>query len=273
MSDAVSGPRLSPVVAAVQRGAQASGVSFELLLATAQRESSLNASARAPTSSATGLFQFIESTWLTMVQRHGADHGLGAYAEAIETRNGRPFVADTALRQDILNLRYDPELSARMAGELAQENAAFLESRLGRAPTAGELYAAHVMGPAGAVRLITAAAEGAPNAAAIFPREAGANRWLFYTRDGEARSAAQLLARLDLGGLDLDGVTAPAVAAEPPVMLASSESAPRAGERAPAPPAGRTLIAPETAQAFLHLALADWPDPTRILRDPETDDA
>lgn len=260
---ALSGAQ-AQVIAAVQRGAQASGVSFDLLLATAQRESSLNASARAPTSSATGLFQFIDSTWLTMVQRHGADHGLGAYADAIETRNGRPFVADAGLRQEILNLRYDPELSARMAGELAQENAALLENRLGRAPTAGELYAAHVMGPSGAARLIAAAGEGAPNASAIFPREAAANRWLFYTRDGEARSAAQLLARLDL-----QGVTAPAMA-EPAVMLASVEPFPatqRTNISAP-PVAGRTLIASETAQAFLQLALADWPDASRILRDP-----
>jgi hypothetical protein len=271
MSDAVSGPRLSPIVVAVQRGAQASGASFDLLLATAERESSLNAAARAPTSSATGLFQFIESTWLTMVQRHGADHGLAAYAQAIETRNGRPFVADAGLRQEILNLRYDPEVSARMAGELAQENAAFLENRLGRPPTAGELYAAHVMGPAGAARLIAAAGDGAPNAAAIFPREAAANRWLFYTRDGNARSAAQLLARLDIVG-----AAAPAMPAGPAVMLASAPPVPPVPPGPPAteqPSGTRTLIAPETGQAFLQLALADWPDATRILRDPESEDA
>jgi len=267
MSDAVSGPRLNPVVAAVQRGAEASGVSFELLLATAQRESSLNASARAPTSSATGLFQFIESTWLAMVQRHGAAHGLQNYAEAISTRNGRPHVADAALRREILNLRYDPELSARMAGELARENAVYLEGRLGRSPRTGELYAAHVMGPAGAARLIAAAADGAPNAAALFPREAGANRWLFYNRDGEARSAAQLLARLEL-----NGVAGASVATGPPVLVAAIEDISPAPERA-APAPNRTLIAPETARALLSLALADWPDPSRILRDPEAEEA
>ncbi len=57
--------------------------------------------------------------------------------------------ADAATRRDILALRTDPEISARMAGEFARENAETLQARLGRAPSAGELYAAHVMGPAG----------------------------------------------------------------------------------------------------------------------------
>jgi hypothetical protein len=151
----------------------------------------MNPNARAGTSSATGLFQFIEGTWFDMVRRYGANHGLGAQSTAL--RNG----ADAATRRDILALRNDPELSARMAGELARENAQTLQNRLGRTPTAGELYAAHVMGPGGAVRLIEAAQSGEPNAASLFPREAGANRGLFYAQ-GQPRSAHALLERLQL---------------------------------------------------------------------------
>ncbi len=179
------------VRAAIARASQATGVDFSLLVETARRESALNPNARAGTSSATGLFQFIESTWLDMVRRHGADHGLGAQANAL--RSG----ADGATRRDILALRNDPEIAARMAGELTRENAQALQAQLGRAPSAGELYAAHVMGSGGAARLIEAAANGAPNAAAIFPREATANRGLFYA-DGAPRSAQALLTRLDL---------------------------------------------------------------------------
>ncbi|HLV85239.1 MAG TPA: transglycosylase SLT domain-containing protein [Devosia sp.] len=40
------------------------GVDFDYLLQTAMRESSLNPQAKAQTSSAVGLFQFLESTWL-----------------------------------------------------------------------------------------------------------------------------------------------------------------------------------------------------------------
>ena len=191
MSNALGPIGQDAVQAAIRRAAQATGVDFSLLVETARRESALNPNARAGTSSATGLFQFIENTWLDMVRRHGPEHGLGAQSAAL--RQG----ADAETRREILALRNDPELSARMAGELARENAATLQARLGRAPHAGELYAAHVMGPAGAVRLIEAAERGAPDAAAIFPREAAANRGLFYA-NGAPRSAAALLDRLSL---------------------------------------------------------------------------
>ncbi|HVZ98756.1 MAG TPA: transglycosylase SLT domain-containing protein [Caulobacterales bacterium] len=178
---------------AVARAAEATGVDFSLLIQTAQRESGLNPRARASTSSATGLFQFIDSTWLDMVRRHGAAHGLGEYAALLQ-RGG----ADAATRRDILSLRSDPEISARMAAELARDNADALQARLGRAPTAGELYAAHVMGAEGAARLIEAGAQGAPDASALFPREAAANRGLFYFANGEARSAENVLQRLQV---------------------------------------------------------------------------
>jgi hypothetical protein len=164
MSDPIAPAGPEAVRAAIRRAADATGVNFSLLVETARRESAMNPNARAGTSSATGLFQFIESTWLDMVRRHGAEHGLGAQAAAL--RNG----ANAATRQDILALRSDPEMSARMAAELARENATTLQARLGRAPNAGELYAAHVMGPNGALRLIEAAQQGAPSAVALFPR-------------------------------------------------------------------------------------------------------
>jgi hypothetical protein len=191
MSDVIAPVAQEGVHAAIRRASEATGVNFSLLVETARRESALNPNARAGTSSATGLFQFIESTWLDMVRRFGANHGMAAQAAAL--RNG----ADAATRRDILALRSDPELSARMAGELTRENAETLRAALGRAPSAGELYAAHVMGSRGALRLIEAAANGAPDAAALFPREAAANRGLFYA-NGAPRSAQTLLQRLDL---------------------------------------------------------------------------
>lgn len=191
MSDPIALAGHDAVRAAIRRAADATGVNFSMLVETARRESALNPNARAGTSSATGLFQFIESTWLDMVRRYGAEHGLGAQAAAL--RSG----ANAETRRDILALRSDPELSARMAGELARENAQTLQARLGRAPNAGELYAAHVMGPNGALRLIEAAEQGAPSAVALFPREAAANRGLFYV-NGQPRTAQQLLDRLQL---------------------------------------------------------------------------
>jgi hypothetical protein len=193
MSDPIAPAGHEAVRAAIRRAADATGVNFSLLVETARRESALDPHARAATSSATGLFQFIESTWLDMVRRHGADHGL--FAQAAALRNG----ANAETRREILALRSDPEISARMAGELARENAATLQARLGRTPTAGELYAAHVMGPTGALRLIEAAQHGAPNAATLFPREAAANRGAARRRGGKpaaqsARSAQRVCA-------------------------------------------------------------------------------
>ncbi|MBL8542962.1 MAG: transglycosylase SLT domain-containing protein [Hyphomonadaceae bacterium] len=206
MSDPIAPVARDFVHAAIRRAADATGVDFSLLVETARRESALNPNARAGTSSATGLFQFIDSTWLDMVRRHGAEHGLAQQAAALN--NG----ADAQTRRDILALRSDPELSARMAGELARENAQTLQARLGRPPSAGELYAAHVMGSGGALRLIEAAQSGAGNAAALFPREAAANRGLFYA-NGEPRSAQGLLDRLQL---DASAAMSDGPAAAPP---------------------------------------------------------
>lgn len=186
------------VTQSIQSAAARTGVGFDFLMRTAMRESSLDPEAKASTSSATGLYQFIEQTWLGMVDRHGEEHGLGAYADAI-TRNseGRYVVADRAVRQEILALRKDAEMSAVMAGELAQENRDILESKLGRPVTDGEVYAAHFLGPHGAVKLIRAA-EANPEglAASEFASAARANRAIFYERSGEARTLAQVYANV-----------------------------------------------------------------------------
>jgi len=229
MSDRVAPLGQDSVRAAIQRASQATGVDFSLLVRTAERESSLNTNARASTSSAVGAFQFTASTWLDMVRRHGAQHGLGQFATLLQNGN-----VDAATRDQILALRTDPEIAARMAAELTRENAATLRAQLGRAPTAGELYAAHVLGPAGAVKLIEAAANGAPNASALFPREAAANHGLF-TSNGAPLSAQALLDRFSL---DAD-VTFTAPQDHAPVTL----------------PTDNAMMSPQLAQALFSLTL------------------
>ena len=182
------------VVEAIREGAQTSGVGFDYLLATAQRESSLNPSAKASTSTATGLFQFIEQTWLGVMKNAGPRLGLASYADAITaSADGRYTVADPAARQAILDLRRDPKVSAAMAGALTQRNGEALSVALGREPSAGDLYAAHVLGAKGASALI-ASAQATPSrpAALDLPEAAAANRSLFYDRAGRPRSASEL---------------------------------------------------------------------------------
>ncbi|MCU4180461.1 lytic transglycosylase domain-containing protein [Bosea sp. BH3] len=186
-------PAANPVVSAIRQGAEKTGTGFDYLLKTAQRESALEPDAKAKTSSATGLFQFIEQTWLAMVKQEGPKQGLSQYAAAISDNGGRLSVADPATRDKILQLRNDPQVSAVMAGALTQKNREQLSSSLGRQPQSGELYMAHVLGARGASDLIRAAASD-PNrvAARDFPEAAASNRSIFYDKAGRARSAQEV---------------------------------------------------------------------------------
>jgi hypothetical protein len=182
------------VTAAIQLASARTGIQFDYLLNQARVESSLNPEARARTSSATGLFQFIEQTWLGMVKQHGAAHGLGWAADSIQRgRNGHYYVADPQLRRQILDLRRQPEASSAMAAELASDNGRYLASRLGRPALPVDLYLAHFLGAGGAARFLRAhdSNPGAA-AAAMLPAAARANRAVFYNRDGSARSFAEI---------------------------------------------------------------------------------
>jgi hypothetical protein len=180
------------IVGAIQTAAKATGAGFDYLLKTAMRESNLNPTVKAKTSSATGLFQFIDQTWLATMKESGASLGYGKHADAISrTSSGRYVVGDPAMRAEIMALRKDPTANSLMGGAFTQSNAKVLSAKLGRAPTDGELYIAHFLGASGAARFIRAA-EANPNASAAnyFPRAAQANRSIFYNNGG-ARTLAQ----------------------------------------------------------------------------------
>lgn len=182
------------IAGAIRNAASATGASFEYLISAAKIESNLNPKAQASTSSARGLYQFIEQTWLGTVKEAGNAFGYGKYADAItKSDSGRYSVADSGTREEILKLRDDPALNAAMAGVLTQSNSFKLTGMIGRRPTDSELYMAHFMGVSGASKLISTA-EGSPGAsgAAMFPSAAAANRSIFYNRDGSARSVSQV---------------------------------------------------------------------------------
>src|ERR1700761_2532984 len=103
----------SAVLGALQRASQATGADFNYLLGTAMRESSLKPQAQAGSSSAAGLFQFVEQTWLGVVKNYGAKHGLGSYAAQIaQGPDGRYHAANSADRAAILALRKDPQVAS-----------------------------------------------------------------------------------------------------------------------------------------------------------------
>lgn len=185
------------VEAAIQRAAKATGVDFAFLMKTAGRESGMNPHARASTSSAAGLFQFVEQTWLSTLKQHGSKYGYARYAELISKgADGRYRVDGAEARKAVMDLRLDPHAASLMAGELAADHAAYLKGRTGRAPTSGELYAAHFLGPQGSARLIEAVENSPASIAAnLFPDAARANKSIFY-RDGRPVSVAQVYANL-----------------------------------------------------------------------------
>lgn len=181
----------APVVNdAIRNAARTTGTSFSYLLATAKVESNLDPQQNSPTSSARGLFQFVDQTWMMMLKEAGTALGYGDYAQAIAgTPAGGYSVVNPANREAVLALRDDPAASAALAGAFTRRNAEYLSAQLGREPTEGELYIAHFLGAAGAVRLIgLAATQPDTTAAPVFPGAASANRSVFYDRAGNARS-------------------------------------------------------------------------------------
>lgn len=182
------------VGAAIANASARTGVDFDYLLGQARLESGFNPDARARTSSATGLYQFIDSSWLGVVAQHGAAHGLGWAAAAIERgSDGRYRVADPAMRRAIMDLRRQPEAASAMAAEFAADNARHLETRLGRAAAPVDLYLAHFLGAGGASRFL-ARYDAEPGAAAApeFARQARANPSIFYHRGGAPRSFGEI---------------------------------------------------------------------------------
>src|SRR5438045_7548460 len=156
-------------------------------------ESNFTPAAGASASSAPGLFQFIDQSWIGTVKEAVAQLGYGKYADAITKSSGSYSVNDPAARAAILKLRDDPAAASAMAAVLTQSNSFRLTGKIGRRPTDGELYMAHFMGVGGAARLISNA-EDNPNASAarLFPNAAAANRSIFFDRSGRARSVSEV---------------------------------------------------------------------------------
>jgi hypothetical protein len=198
--------------AALTSAGDKSGVDFDYLLQTAIRESSLNPKAKATTSSATGLFQFLDATWLEVMKEEGARLGYAEYADQItRTRSGDYVVADKAVRKDILKLREDPQIAADLAAAFTRRNGAYLFEAFGRMPSPGELYIAHFLGAQGAAEFFRAGLDNPDqNAAKLFPRQARANPTIFYEL-GEARTVRDVYRALVAKHVGLPEIKAPVI--------------------------------------------------------------
>jgi len=103
-------------------------------------ESGGNPNAKNPLSTATGLGQFIESTWLDLFRRHFPDEAARMGQDAI------------------LALRRDSEISKKMIEIYARENSEVLK-KAGQSVTEANLYLTHFLGAAGAKKLLRASAD------------------------------------------------------------------------------------------------------------------
>ena len=168
----------------IVRASYVAGVDPRLLMAIADKESSFVVRARASTSSATGLFQFIDAPWLKAVRDFGGQFALEsealAAASVIETRNED---ASSRSRGQVLSLRNDPFVSTLLAAAMLRHEQEKLEIKIGRPLTDGEVYLVHFLGPAGAGKFLSALEEN-PGAAAsqLLPAAARANRPIFFER-------------------------------------------------------------------------------------------
>lgn len=167
---------------AIRAASRLTGMSPDYLALTAARESNFSATAQARTSSATGMFQFIDQTWLASFYRDGACLGLGQLAGKIKrAQSGTYYVDSLQARRRIFALRNDPAISAILAARLAQGNSEFFSKNIGRLPSFGELYVAHFLGPRNAVELLRLAMQ-LPDAPAqrYFVAAARSNPGIFY---------------------------------------------------------------------------------------------
>lgn len=189
---------------AIGVAADRTGVAFDYLMNQARVESGFRADAKASTSSASGLFQFTQQTWLATLKQHGPEHNFGWAADAISAdKHGRYSVSDPQMRGQILELRNEPEAASVMAAEFAADNGDVLASALGREPEPVDLYLAHFLGSGGATKFLRALqADPSQPAAALFPAAAGANKAIFYGRDGAPRTLDEIRERFKgkLGG-------------------------------------------------------------------------
>jgi hypothetical protein len=187
----------SHIISALSKASGKTSATFDYLVRTAKNESNFSNQLQSDKSSAAGMFQFVENTWLHIIHEEGEKFGLGEYSSQIfKTRNGRYYVPDAKVREEILDLRHNHNISAIMAGALAERNAKNVTESIGRSPTEGELYLAHFLGSQGASKLI-ALKNQTPDAHADthFPVAAKVNRGVFYTKN-RPRSVSEVYDRL-----------------------------------------------------------------------------
>lgn len=131
-------------------------------------ESSNDPNAQAPTSSAAGLFQFLKGTWKDEVKRLNLDY----------------------TQED----RFNPTKARKVVEGFTKRNEKYLQNKLNRKVSSGELYLAHFLGMGGASTLLDAYDKN-PNASiadVVTPAALKANKWVFYNENGSVKKVKDI---------------------------------------------------------------------------------
>lgn len=188
----------SGVLAAIRLGSLHTDVDFSFLMELAAVESSFNPTSRSRTSSAAGLYQFKEETWLEAVRDYGDKYGMASYAaqveEAVDSKGkAQPVIRDPDVHRHVLDLRHNPRIAALLAAEYVSKNMQRLLYSLDREPGRTELYLTHFLGATGAISFLKALHEDPDKIARdIFPGPASRNRGVFRSRDSKPRTLAEI---------------------------------------------------------------------------------
>lgn len=153
----------------INQAAKVAGVNPLVMMTMAMIESSLNPNASAKTSSAKGLYQFLDGTWKDMMRKYANKYGI-------------PDGTD----------QFDPVASSLLGAEFLKENAKVSESVLNRPASAVDYYIPHFFGAGGARTFYRHLTQN-PNAPAAqsMSKQARANKPIFY-KNGKPRSFAEV---------------------------------------------------------------------------------
>ncbi len=189
------------VAKAIVRAAKETDFPADYLMAIAEKESSFRANAKPAAGSARGYFGFIEQTWLSAVKRNGGEYGLADAASAIvskKNRRGQSYfdIDDPKLRQEVMDLREDPYVSAVMTALDLKDARKRIEDRIDAVMKDEDLYLSHFLGEDAAEDVI-AASERKPGTSArgLLPKAARYNKAMFHDNRGRALTVAQFRKR------------------------------------------------------------------------------
>ena len=156
------------VLEAIVTASTLTNINTYYLLAMCASESSFNPNAKAQTSSASGLYQFINSTWVYMINAYGKDYNIS------------------------IDQVFDPKANALMGAFFAKENYDFLNNKLNREISNSELYLAHFLGKNGALKLLKANLDSS-SVDTMGIIVANANRSVFFSKDGSEKKVSDVI--------------------------------------------------------------------------------